>query len=62
MNYTKEKHEQYLNEVGEEMSLGDLQERYNIGNHVISHHNLGTFLRKYDPIQFEVSYQEKTGQ
>lgn len=55
---TKQAYEEYLNEVGEDMSLEDLQARYNLGNHVIRNHDLGTFLRKYDPIQFEVGYNE----
>ena len=58
MKKTKQAYEEYLNEVGEDMTLDDLQQRYNIGNHIIHNHDLGTFLRKYDPIQFEVGYNE----
>ena len=55
---TKQAYEEYLNEVGENMTLDALQQRYNLGTHVIRNHELGTFLRKYDPIQFEVGFEE----
>ncbi len=58
MRRTKGSYEEYLNEVGDEMDSAQLQERFNLGRHVIRNHNLGSFLRRHDPIQFEVGYNE----
>ena len=58
MNRTKRAYEEYLNEVGQDMTLDQLDERYSLGSHRIHNHDLGTFLRRYDPIQFEVGYNE----
>ena len=54
---TKKQYEQYLNEIGNEMSLDELRARYCIGTHT-PNRDLGTFLRRYDPIQFEVGFNE----
>lgn len=50
---TKKKYEQYLNEVGEGLS----EEEFIIGGKY-RRMKYGTALRKYDPIAFEVGYQE----
>ena len=55
MTKTKKAYEQYLNEVGDDMTLDDLQQRYSC---FIRNHDLGTWMRKSDPIQFEVGFNE----